>query len=62
MLRGKVIGNDFSATSIEQAERLNRKHGIDNHELLPLSVEKASHRIEILVEQTESELRDRRIQ
>ena len=40
--RAKVTGIDVSATSIEQTELLKRKHGLDNLEVVQLSVERAT--------------------
>jgi 2-polyprenyl-3-methyl-5-hydroxy-6-metoxy-1,4-benzoquinol methylase len=39
--RAQVVGTDVSATSIQQTEKLKRKHGIDNHERQQLPVERA---------------------
>jgi SAM-dependent methyltransferase len=39
--RAQVIGIDVSATGIQQTEKLKRKHGIENHELQQLPVERA---------------------
>lgn len=40
--RAKVVGIDFSATSIEMTEGLRRKYGLDNLELHRLPVERAA--------------------
>ena len=40
--RAQVVGIDVSATSIQQTERLKRKHGMENLELQQLPVERAA--------------------
>jgi SAM-dependent methyltransferase len=40
--RAQVIGIDVSGTSIQQTERLKRKHGLENLELQQLPVERAA--------------------
>ena len=40
--RAQVTGIDVSATSIEETDKLRRKHGIENLELQPLPVERAA--------------------
>lgn len=40
--RAQVVGIDVSATSIQQTDKLKRKHGIENLELQQLPVERAA--------------------